>query len=70
RVFVDFRLHVEAIPVCRRLCKAPDGTLAKCDMCIDRVKNGLVPVFLSDWNLSNGDVFSGVRPTSLISAVR
>jgi len=23
--------------------KAPDGTLAKCDMCIDRVENGLVP---------------------------
>ncbi|MCG2722465.1 MAG: 4Fe-4S dicluster domain-containing protein [Thermodesulfovibrionales bacterium] len=23
--------------------KAPDGTLAKCDMCLDRVENGLVP---------------------------
>ncbi|MEA3415689.1 MAG: 4Fe-4S dicluster domain-containing protein [Thermodesulfobacteriota bacterium] len=23
--------------------KAPDGTLAKCDMCIDRVENGLPP---------------------------
>lgn len=23
--------------------KAPDGTLAKCDMCIDRVENGLLP---------------------------
>ncbi|RZB30484.1 MAG: formate dehydrogenase iron-sulfur subunit [Desulfobacteraceae bacterium Eth-SRB1] len=23
--------------------KAPDGTLAKCDMCLDRLENGLVP---------------------------
>ncbi len=23
--------------------KAPDGTLAKCDMCLDRVQNGLLP---------------------------
>ncbi|MBU4463682.1 MAG: formate dehydrogenase [Proteobacteria bacterium] len=23
--------------------KAPDGTLAKCDMCLDRVENGLLP---------------------------
>lgn len=23
--------------------KAPDGTIAKCDMCIDRVENGLLP---------------------------
>jgi formate dehydrogenase iron-sulfur subunit len=23
--------------------KGPDGTLAKCDMCLDRVKNGLLP---------------------------
>ena len=24
--------------------KAPDGTLAKCDMCLDRVENGLLPI--------------------------